>query len=95
MMYLSVRGILIRHIAVAFLNGIITLVILLIAPLGLAAVITNTAMVVVATLVTSAFVDGVVRFLSPAEAEMLRNAQGQKAASVIPNRNYDELDRRS
>ncbi|MBO0352256.1 hypothetical protein J0895_24870 [Phormidium pseudopriestleyi FRX01] len=94
-MYLSMRGILIRHIAVAFLNGIITLVILLIAPLGLVAVITNTTMVVLATLVTSAFVDGVVHFLSPAEAELLRNAQAQKAASVIPNRNYDELDRRS
>ena len=94
-MYLSVRGILIRHIAVAFLNGMITLAILLIAPLGLAAVITNTLMVVIATLVSSAFIDGVVRFLSPAEAEMLRNAQAQKAASVIPNPNYDELDRRS
>jgi hypothetical protein len=94
-MYLSVRGILIRHIAVAFLNGMITLVILLIAPLGLAAVITNTLMVVIATLVSSAFIDGVVRFLRPAEAEMLRNAQGQKPASVIPNHNYDEIDRRS
>ncbi|MCT7980431.1 CRISPR-associated protein Csx18 [Laspinema olomoucense] len=93
-MYLSMRGILIRHIAVACINGIITLIILLIAPLGLTAVITNTIMVVLSTLVTSAFVDGVVRFLNPGETEMLRNAQAQKAASVIPNRNYDELDRR-
>lgn len=43
------RGALIRNIAAAVVNGAITLAILLIAPLGLAAVITNTVFISVAT----------------------------------------------
>jgi hypothetical protein len=39
---------------------------LLIAPLGLAAVITNTALITASTLVVGIAADGVVRWLSPA-----------------------------
>jgi hypothetical protein len=71
-MFLNIRPLLVRNFAVSAVNGSLTLVILLIAPLGLAAVITNTVLVVAATLVSSAFVDGVVRFLEAGEIERLR-----------------------
>jgi hypothetical protein len=41
-MHLSSRGTQVRNLSVAVANGSITLIILLIAPLGLAAVIINT-----------------------------------------------------
>lgn len=62
-MYLSSRAAFIRNLCVASVNGAITLVILLIAPLGLAAVIMNTALVTIATLVTATAADRVVWFL--------------------------------
>jgi len=48
-MYFSNRSIQVRNISVAAVNGSITLIILLIAPLGLVAVIINTVLVAVAT----------------------------------------------
>lgn len=55
-MLISCKGSLIKSIAVGFFNGLITLVLLLIAPLGLAAVITNTIAVSICSLaVTMAF----------------------------------------
>lgn len=62
-MFLSPRAILIRNFSVASVNGAITLVILLIAPLGLAAVIMNTALVTIATFATATLADRVVFFL--------------------------------
>ncbi|MBO9998118.1 MAG: hypothetical protein J7641_03770 [Cyanobacteria bacterium SID2] len=44
-MYLNARIAFIRNLSVALLNGAVTLVILLIAPMGLAGVITNTILV--------------------------------------------------
>ncbi|WP_353258995.1 CRISPR-associated protein Csx18 [Prochlorothrix hollandica] len=57
------RTALIRNILVSGTNGAITLTILLIAPLGLAAVIMNTALVVVATVSTAPLADQVILFL--------------------------------
>jgi Tfp pilus assembly protein PilV len=48
-MYISPHIALVRNLAVAFLNGTITLIILLIALLGLAAVITTTVLVTIAS----------------------------------------------
>lgn len=45
----SLKGHLIKNIASAFINGLITLILLLIAPLGLASVIFITFMVTVST----------------------------------------------
>jgi hypothetical protein len=42
LMYITYRSLLVRNLALAIANGSITLIILLIAPLGLAAVILNT-----------------------------------------------------
>ncbi|MBD2276774.1 CRISPR-associated protein Csx18 [Aphanizomenon flos-aquae] len=64
-MYISNRAALVRNLAVAFLNGTITLIILLIAPLGLAAVIINTILVTIATFANATAGDRVVRFLQP------------------------------
>ena len=50
-----------RNIAVAFLNGLLTLIILLIAPLGLLAVITNTVLVTLSTYILLSFSDGILR----------------------------------
>ncbi|MGF1588855.1 MAG: CRISPR-associated protein Csx18 [Pleurocapsa sp.] len=63
-MYLSTRGAIIRNLATAVVNGAITLVLLLIAPLGLAAVIGNTFLVTVASFFVGTFADMVVDWLA-------------------------------
>ena len=50
-MYISRRGSLVKNVATAVVNGAISLVILLIAPLGLAAVIMNTFVITVSTFI--------------------------------------------
>ncbi len=62
-MYFSHRAAQVRNISVAGVNGAITLGILLVAPLGLAAVIVNTLMVTIATYATATTADLVVQFL--------------------------------
>ncbi|GAB1543359.1 hypothetical protein NUACC21_60330 [Scytonema sp. NUACC21] len=70
-MYISTRAALVRNLAVALLNGTITLIILLIAPLGLAAVITNTLLVTVATFVNATAGDRIIHFLQPSQIKTL------------------------
>ncbi|ALB39670.1 MULTISPECIES: CRISPR-associated protein Csx18 [Nostocales] len=70
-MYISNRAALVRNLAVAFLNGTITLIILLIAPLGLAAVIINTILVTIATFANATAGDRVVRFLQPSQIKTM------------------------
>ncbi|BAZ87409.1 CRISPR-associated protein Csx18 [Dolichospermum compactum] len=70
-MYISNRAALVRNLAVAFLNGTITLIILLIAPLGLAAVIINTILVTIATFTNATAGDSVVRFLQPSQIKTM------------------------
>lgn len=62
-MFLSPRIALVRNLAVALFNGLIALVILLIAPMGLAGVITNTVMIAVASFFNATACDRVVLFL--------------------------------
>jgi small neutral amino acid transporter SnatA (MarC family) len=64
-MHLSARGTQVRNLSVAVANGSITLIILLIAPLGLAAVIINTLLVTLSTYLTATAADWVVRYLKP------------------------------
>lgn len=59
-MYLSNRALQVRNASIAGINGTLTLVILLIAPLGLAAVIINTVLITIATYITGTVVDRVV-----------------------------------
>jgi hypothetical protein len=62
-MYLSFRAAIVRNIVVAGINCVVTLTLLLIAPLGLAAVISNTIMVTLSTLVVCTLGDVVVMWL--------------------------------
>jgi hypothetical protein len=55
----------VRNLALAIVNGSVTLIILLIAPLGLAAVIANTLMVTVSTWVVATACDRVILYLQP------------------------------
>lgn len=64
-MYISHRAALVKNLSVALLNGGITLIILLIAPLGLAAVIINTLLVTLASFINATAGDNIVLFLQP------------------------------
>lgn len=70
-MYISSRAALVRNLGVALLNGTITLIILLIAPLGIAAVIINTSLVIVASFVNATAGDAIVNFLQPSQIKTL------------------------
>ncbi|WP_036480154.1 CRISPR-associated protein Csx18 [Myxosarcina sp. GI1] len=63
-MYISTRAAVVRNLATAITNGAITLTLLLIAPLGLAAVVGNTFFVTVASFFVGVFADMVVSWLS-------------------------------
>lgn len=62
-MHISSRAALVRNISVSIVNGTITLIILLIAPLGMMAVIINTLLVTVATYTVTIAADRVIKFL--------------------------------
>jgi hypothetical protein len=62
-MYISPRSAFIRNCAVSGINGTITLVILLIAPLGLLAVIVNTFLITLSTFIVVSVGDRVVMWL--------------------------------
>jgi hypothetical protein len=71
-MYISRRSATVRNALVSVANGGITLVILLIAPMGLAAVIINTLLVTFATYIVSNAADRVVKWLEPeGKAELI------------------------
>lgn len=69
-MYLTFRAVLVRNAVVSVFNGGLTLAILLIAPLGLAAVISNTVLIALSTLVITTAGDGVVYFLQGGRASV-------------------------
>ena len=89
-MYISPRAALVRNISVSLVNGGITLVILLIAPLGIVAVIINTLLITAATYTTINAVDWVTLYLrrDNQQAELL-----SKTKSQIRSRKNSELDR--
>lgn len=71
-MYISPRATLVRNVSVSLVNGGVTLIILLIAPLGLMAVIINTILVILATYIVSVGADRVTAYLQQGEqAELL------------------------
>jgi hypothetical protein len=80
-MYINQRSLLIRNIALAMANGGITLTILLIAPLGLAAVIINTILITISTFVTATASDRVIKYL--------QQGQAPKNAAFSQTDNYD------
>ncbi|MGB5963596.1 MAG: CRISPR-associated protein Csx18 [Coleofasciculaceae cyanobacterium] len=64
-MYISTRSQQLRNALVSISTGSITLIILLIAPLGLAAVIINSLLVTLATYLVSSVADRVIVWLLP------------------------------
>ncbi|MEG3873421.1 MULTISPECIES: CRISPR-associated protein Csx18 [unclassified Microcoleus] len=95
-MYITSRASTIRNFSLAAVNGTITLIILLIAPLGLAAVISNTFLVTVATFFASTIADQIVRYLQPSRApEIQTPLESTPVSSQISPRRADSqnLDR--
>jgi len=92
-MYLSRRSILVRNIAIAAVNGSITLIILLIAPMGLAAVIINTLLVTLSSFTTATVVDRVILFLSPPVKNLELDRTQDPQESVGSNRKRKWIDR--
>lgn len=79
-MYLSMRVAFVRNIAASAINSLVTLVLLLIAPLGLAAVIVNTVLVGISTFLVCSACDIVVGWLShanPPERLLTKDRQGK------------------
>ncbi|MFN9617400.1 MAG: CRISPR-associated protein Csx18 [Dolichospermum sp.] len=77
-MYISRRSATFRNVSISTVNGGITLVILLIAPLGLAAVIINTLLVTVATYIVASAADRVILWLEPEQnAELTSSGTGE------------------
>jgi len=77
-MYISRRSATFRNVSISTVNGGITLVILLIAPLGLAAVIINTLLVTVATYIVASAADRVILWLEPEQnAELTSSETGE------------------
>ncbi|WP_448603434.1 CRISPR-associated protein Csx18 [Thermoleptolyngbya sp.] len=92
-MYFTSRAIFVRNLAVAIVNGAITLIILLIAPLGLVAVWINTLLVAAASFATATVADRVMQYLSPADsrAEYLGSADPH---TLQPRNQPNDIERR-
>jgi hypothetical protein len=85
-MYISRRSATLKNVSVSTVNGSITLVILLIAPLGLAAVVINTLLVTVATYFVCNMADRIVLWLEPKErVELTASEPGEYFASKKSN----------
>lgn len=81
-MYISPRAARVRNLLVSTINGSITLIILLIAPLGLAAVIINTLLVAVATYGVSSVADWVMAWLQPSSIAQLLSQVDSRRGSL-------------
>ncbi|TRT87089.1 MAG: hypothetical protein EWV82_04645 [Microcystis aeruginosa Ma_AC_P_19900807_S299] len=84
-MYISHRAALVRNLGVAIFNGAITLIILLIAPLGLTAVIINTLLVTLVSFINTAAADGIVRFLQPTQIKTMIAEIISQQSQIINN----------
>ena len=80
-----------RNISVSIVNGTITLIILLIAPLGMMAVIINTLLVTVATYTVTIAADRVIKFL---QRDRQMSFISQHSHSEIRTRDRSGLNRR-
>jgi hypothetical protein len=89
-MYISHRGAFVRNCAVSAINGIITLIILLIAPLGLLAVIVNTILVTLSTFLICSVGDRVIIWLSRG---VLPNNSG-RAYEITNRESSRQIERR-
>jgi hypothetical protein len=94
-MYLSARAAIVRNAAVALVNGVITLIILLIAPLGLATVIVNTLLVTIASFGSAMAADRTVVYLQPRpQPRSMGGSYDPEEQLVASRRDSRHLDRR-
>jgi hypothetical protein len=85
-MYISRRSATVRNVSISTVNGGITLVILLIAPLGLVAVIINTVLVAVSTYIVSSVADRVILWLEPEQkAELISSGESEHRSTRKSN----------
>lgn len=95
-MYINKRSQLVRNITLAIANGSITLIILLIAPLGLAAVIINTVLITISTFVTATASDKIVRYLQPSQQpskQTFQEVDQERETTNISGREQNKLRR--
>jgi len=96
-MYINQRSQLVRNVALAAANGSITLIILLIAPLGLAAVIINTILITLSTFVTATASDRIIKYLQPdrepRKASFQPLAEDPETAHLNSRENHSTLRR--
>jgi hypothetical protein len=95
-MYVTYRASTVRNLSIALVNGSITLIILLIAPLGFAAVITNTFLVTAATFFTATAADQIIRYLQPSQARSLEtslNSDPESLRIVRGDRDRQNIDK--
>lgn len=83
-MYISSRFVFIKNIAVTALNGLITLIILLIAPMGLAGVITNTILIMIASFINATVGDRIICFLQPDVQDRLAYLENLSQSTIQP-----------
>lgn len=89
----SLTFVCIRNAIIAFCNGCFTLIILLIAPLGLAAVITTTLLVIASSFITGIVIDQV---LSPIVGRLVRqrvSCASRLKQGIVHRRSSSEIDR--
>ncbi|WP_228024218.1 CRISPR-associated protein Csx18 [Synechocystis salina] len=92
-MYSPSRLLFARNLVLAIANGLITLVILLIAPLGLAAVIINTLLVACSTFFLSIFGDAAVRWLLQGTNPHGLSATANRNADIEPQTSHQPTQR--
>lgn len=90
-MYISSRMAQVRNLSIASVNGIVTLIVLLIAPLGFAAVVINTLLVAIATYATATVADRIVRYLGSGASRV--ELIDQTRSGKMRRRDPDHLDR--
>jgi hypothetical protein len=91
-MYINQRSQQVRNISLSVANGSITLIILLIAPLGLAAVIINTIAITISTYLTAIASDRVIKYLQPRNAAFQPPENGLET-DRIDSREHNKLRR--
>jgi len=94
-MVVSQRAALVRNVLMSGTNGAITLVILLIAPLGLAAVWINTLLVVAASFGTATLSDRIILFLQQgnADSRMSLRVQPPTQGPMVRREDHDSQQR--
>jgi hypothetical protein len=75
-MHLNTRATFVKNVSAAAVNGTVTLIILLIAPLGLAAVIVNTLLVALSTFMVGMAGDWIVVWLISGSRNPINLQQG-------------------